>query len=456
MSHEQHFLPYQIRWLEDRADIKVWEKSRRIGATYVQAYEDVRDALQTKRKVWFSSADESAAREYIGYCAKWASVFNAAFEAHGETIIDEARDVKALQLSLPDGVTVNALTSNPTRFRSKGGKAVWDEAAWHKDPEQMWDALEPVTMWGDPLRVLSTHNGKRFFHRLVRDVQRGAKPGTAHSVTITQAVADGLLSRITGRETTDEERRAWLAERRARCRSEEQWLQEYMCTPVDEADAFLTYEMIAACEDGGVLWTGERSTETGNLYLGFDVGRKKDLSVIWLIEEIGPMLFARVVKVMQRMPFRAQKEVLYSFLEHPKLRRACLDSTGLGMQLAEEAQSDFGRFRVEPVSFTSAVKEELAYALRRRVEEKTLVLPESQAVREDLHSVRRTTTASGNPRFAVEAAGTDGHADRFWAAALACHAVSEYSGPVQVASRQARPTAALLQGFGGADLAAFQ
>ena len=56
------FLPYQVRWLNDKSKVKIWEKSRRIGATYVQSYEDVRDCVKrTVPAVWFSSADESAA-----------------------------------------------------------------------------------------------------------------------------------------------------------------------------------------------------------------------------------------------------------------------------------------------------------------------------------------------------------------------------------------------------------
>lgn len=62
------FLPYQIRCLNDSSKVKIWEKSRRIGATYVQSYEDVRDCVKRiVPAVWFSSADESAAREYMRY-----------------------------------------------------------------------------------------------------------------------------------------------------------------------------------------------------------------------------------------------------------------------------------------------------------------------------------------------------------------------------------------------------
>ena len=62
--NEAYFLPYQQRWLKDKSRFKIWQKSRRIGATYCQSYEDVRDCVEgTVKKVFFSSADESAGKE---------------------------------------------------------------------------------------------------------------------------------------------------------------------------------------------------------------------------------------------------------------------------------------------------------------------------------------------------------------------------------------------------------
>ena len=50
------FMPYQVAWLEDNSQIKLYEKSRRIGLTFVQAFEDVRDAgVLGLYNVWFSS-----------------------------------------------------------------------------------------------------------------------------------------------------------------------------------------------------------------------------------------------------------------------------------------------------------------------------------------------------------------------------------------------------------------
>ena len=43
---QKYFLPYQQRWITDGSRFKISEKSRRIGMTYAQAYEDVRDAVK--------------------------------------------------------------------------------------------------------------------------------------------------------------------------------------------------------------------------------------------------------------------------------------------------------------------------------------------------------------------------------------------------------------------------
>ena len=117
---QDFWLQYQKDWLADDSLIKFWEKSRRIGATYVQSYEDVRDCV-TKRyfkkgrplKVWFTSADLSAAKEYIDYCKEWATFYNSIAKDLGEVIIDEEKDIKAFCLEFSKGAKIFALSSNP-------------------------------------------------------------------------------------------------------------------------------------------------------------------------------------------------------------------------------------------------------------------------------------------------------------------------------------------------------
>ena len=208
----------------------------------------------------------------------------------------------------------------------------------------------------------------------------------------------------------------------------------------------MTYELIESCELDDILRTLEEIE--GDLYVGMDIGRKKDLSVITGIERLGEVKYTRFVNTLEKMPFHLQEEILYEILKHKNLRRACIDSTGLGMQFAEEAQRNFGQYRVEPVSFTGSVKEELAYSLLRAFQDKNIRIPDDQKLREDLHSVKKITTSSGNIRFDAAKNETDGHADRFWSLALANHAaVNASSGPIYIATRRRRESYKTLRGY---------
>ncbi|MDD3466011.1 MAG: terminase family protein [Campylobacterales bacterium] len=443
----RYFMPYQKRWIADQSKIKIWEKSRRIGATYVQAYEDVKDCARgAVPAVWFSSADETAAKEYILYCEKWAKVLNIAANSLGKVIIEDDKDIKALSIEFANGRRINALSSNPKQFRSKGGKVILDEYAFHDNPEALWKAAKPVITWGFPLRILSTYNGKnnRYF-RFVEDVKKGNLKWSLHTTDIYRAVEEGLVDKIYDRKTTAEERAAWIEEERANCGDEYTWLQEYCCTPVDETNAFLSYEMLANVEDPNTLMPLD--SVIGDLYLGVDIGRKKDLTVMWVVEKLGRVKYTRVVIVMERATFKAQREQLFALLAHPKLRRACIDATGLGMQLAEEAQEAFGKYKVEAVTITAKVKEDIAYGLHTSIEDREFFIPADRAVREDFHSVRKITTAAGNIRFDVAKTETDGHGDRFIAAALADNASKDTYSELIITSSGKRSSQNLTRGY---------
>jgi phage FluMu gp28-like protein len=165
-------------------------------------------------------------------------------------------------------------------------------------------------------------------------------------------------------------------------------------------------------------------------YLGVDVGREHDLTVMWLVERSLSGMQTRYIAEFHKTPFSEQEAALYELLEKPWCRRCCIDATGLGMQFAERAAERFGSFKVEGVRFTPAVKEELAYPLRAAFEDKNIRVPRNDNVRADLRSIKKVTTAAGNIRFDADR-GKNGHADRFWALALALHAGIKPGGPVE-------------------------
>jgi phage FluMu gp28-like protein len=499
----KYFLPYQQRWLADKSKIKMFVKSRRIGGTYVQSFEDVEDCLYKRvPSVWFSSADESAAKEYILYCSMWAKFFDAGLRMLGDIVIDKKSDVRSLSIEFRNGTRINALSSNPKAFRSKGGKAILDEYAHHKDAVQMWKAAKPVATWGYPVRMLSTHNGESQFYKFQQAAQAGSLKWGLHVVDIFTSVKEGLLDKIMGRPTTEEERYAWLEQERKDCFDEYTWLEEYCCLPQAGKNVFMDYPLISSCEEDGLLWYGSPLTNqpflnqhmasamgsgttlpqcdfssakephnpeskwiwdklnafdswlksiaiTGNLYIGYDIGRKKDLSVIWVIEKLAPVKVTRMIIILEKTRFWVQEEILYRLLSLNKTALAAIDSTGLGMQLAERAIERFGSAKVEAVNFSAGgIRTEMAFHTKKCFEERSVLIPSSAEVREDIHSMKRVITTAGNVRLEAEKeTDVTGHADRFWALALALHAAQNEFSPVTVSSRRRRESGNILNNY---------
>jgi phage FluMu gp28-like protein len=426
-----YFLPYQERWLKDQSRFKIVEKSRRIGMTFVQSYEDVRDAARATggMDVWFSSADQSAALEYILYCEKWTRLYQFAAENLGEVVIDGDQDIKAYVIQFASGHRINALSSNPKAFRSKGGKLVLDEFAFHRDPDELWKAAIPVITWGYPVRVLSTYNGKgNRYYRLVEDARKADSTWSLHTVTIEDAIQDGLVDKILGRPTSDEERAAFQRDCRESSGDEETYQQEFMCIPVDAATAWLTWDLITAVEhpDAGrpELYAG------GDVFVGWDIARRRDLSVIWADEMVGDIAWTREVVAMRNMTFAAMDAEFDRVMGFYNVRRACLDQTGMGEKVVEDAQRRHGELRVEGVQFTGPVKHHLATVGKQRFEDRLLRIPGTREIRESHHAVRKIMTVAGNPRFDADRTAV-GHADHFWSNMLAKQAAENpMGGPV--------------------------
>jgi len=182
-------------------------------------------------------------------------------------------------------------------------------------------------------------------------------------------------------------------------------------------------------------------------YLGIDIGRHHDRTVFWLDEvqvsgsrfqvsgstaltdtshlaaDTLPVAVARLVRTFSNTPFAEQLAFAREMLSllgpdgRPLVRRACIDSTGMGAPLAEALEQEFGP-RVEPVTFTAAVKEDMAYRVKRRMEQRLDLIPDAPEIARAFGTVKKLTTVAGNTRFDAER--TDlGHADEFWAKALA-------------------------------------
>ncbi|MDR2551441.1 MAG: terminase family protein [Desulfobulbus sp.] len=446
------FLPYQEKWIIDRSRLKLMEKARQIGLSWSTAYAaDERTAeAGAKWDQWISSRDDLQARLVIEDCKMFAKLLQLAAEDLGELVIDQEKKISAYVLHFANGRRIHSMSSNPDAQAGKRGGRILDEFALHPDPRKLWSIAYPGITWGGNMEVISTHRGSQnFFNLLIREIREHGNPKkiSLHRVTLQNALDQGFLFKLQQSLPSDHEVKGmdeaeYFDFIRSGCADEESFLQEYMCMPADDAAAFLEFDLIASCEYGqNEEWEIDCSTvrSLGRFFAGLDIGRQKDLTVLWVLELLGDVLYTRMVVELRKMSKPDQEAVLWPIMAN--MDRTCLDYTGLGIGWGDDAQKKFGEYRVETVTFSAKVKEALAYPVRGKMEDRKLRIPYKPEIRADLRAVTKETTAAGNIRFTAERS-ENGHADRFWALALAVHAASggTYDPEIQ-STEQTRPSA---------------
>lgn len=215
---EPIMLPYQARWLADKSPVKVWEKSRRIGASWCTACEaDLIAATEGGENVWYIGYNQDMAQEFVDDAITWARHLNLAASRVDEVVIEDERgDILMYEIRFASGNRVKALTSRPTNLRAKGGVAVIDEAAFHDDFPALMKAALAFLMWGGRVFILSTHFGAdNPFNELVIAIREKRKNFSLHRTTIDDAIEEGLYRRIClmqGNEWTAEGEQKWREE----------------------------------------------------------------------------------------------------------------------------------------------------------------------------------------------------------------------------------------------------
>ncbi|MBN8916631.1 MAG: terminase family protein [Rhizobiales bacterium] len=402
--------PYQQRWFRDRSRFKLGKFARQTGKTFTTTLEIVDNcfeaAVQSRRRRWviLSRGERQAAEAMNEGIKRHAAAYQLGFESEEYDWKGDEGSYRALEVTLPHGSKITALPANPDTARGFSANVYLDEFAFHKDSGAIWKALFPVISAGWDLRATSTPNGKSGkFYELDTAAD---STWSRHSVDIYQAVADGLPRNI-------QELRDGIAD-------DDAWAQEYELKYLDEASAWLSYELITSCEDPRA---GDPVGYQGGVcFVGRDIGRRNDLHVIWVWELVGDVLWERERIEQKRATFAAMDEAFDDVMRRYRVARACIDQTGMGEKVVEDAQTRWGS-RVEGVLFTGPNKLILATAGKERFEDRTVRISEGDvALRSDLHKLRKIASATGAPRFVAER--DDDHADRTWAAFLGIHAAS--------------------------------
>lgn len=485
-------LPYQQAWLADRAQLKVAEKGRRVGMTWAEAADAVLGCVEESGSNYFYiSATQDMAREFIEACAMWTRAFHAVALELAEGLYDDGADIadsnrryiKTYEISYPHtGRRIVALSSRPTNLRGKQGTVGIDEAAFAPELGGLIKAAMAMLLWGDRVRIWSTHDGvENPFAELVDAVRAGKRGGpeaaSVHRITFRDAVAAGLYERVClrkGLAWTQAGQDAWVAA--AYQFYGEDASEELDVIPSSSAGKYLSLALIGQrmtaepAPNGPALVRGRWDDAFAYLaedvrtyaikgwlaahvlphlaalsplkrhVFGQDFARSMDLSVIVVLEEDTDLVRrCKLVIELGNCPFSCQEQILFAVVDAIKPKRfrgGAMDATGNGASLAEKAAQRYGTEMVEQVKLSQAFYLAHMPKLKAGLQDGTLTdIPRDEHLQSDLRAIAlvqgvplvpRLNTATAAARAEAAEGGTGKHGRRHGDFAIALF-LAEYA-----------------------------
>lgn len=424
------------RWLAtDPHPFVSADKARRIGGSFGAAH---RAALRGMGLGWregqllpipggsvpqkLISASQEQANELLAEAFQHVEAFSRVYP---DESVWPAGDPARTKFRLRNGTTFRALPDNPRTARGGEGDVTLDEFAFSRDAKSMWRAVKSITdpNLGNPrgyqLTVITTPLAEgSLAHRICRG-DRTERDEFRHfsryHIDIYSAVRRGFPNPA----MPSEQRAEFIDKMRREAGDPDTFAQEYECSWLAANASFLPLQLLHDRR-----YEPEDLPKSGPEYGGFDVARKKHLSVLARVRKVGDVLWMLPLEerdVLRRAPFELQEGRVLDFVRDGA-KRVCVDATGMGSAPAERLRKAKPG-KIEAVEFTSAVKEELATSLRLALEQGRLRIPYDRDLIYDLASLRKIVTPAGNIRYdADDSSGS--HADRAWALALAVHAAT--------------------------------
>ena len=257
---------------------------------------------------WVTSTDQTQAGLLVEDVIWCADLFQLG--GFGDRLI---KSVSQDCVLFSNGNRLHSLSSNPNAQAGKRGNRVIDEFALHEQQEKLLAIAMPGTDWSGDVEIFSTPRGTdKEFHRLMMEIEHNDNPRgfSYYKYTLQNFLDEGGLYKIQcalphNHHVQQMDEAQYFDYKRRECGNEETFNQEYMCISTEEATAFLSYDLITAAEYQPQTGSSEAPTHSltdspthaasascwscdpsllskdSELYIGVDIGRDKDLTVIW-------------------------------------------------------------------------------------------------------------------------------------------------------------------------------
>ena len=445
-------------------------KSRRVGWSFICALKGVIKAMDPDRIAYtkqFVSYNEDDAVEKINYAKQF-------YESLPEQCRKKIRtDNKSmLEFYDNDGKTVSRLISIPCRPpRGKGGDLSLDEFAIFlpKMSKLVYDASLPVISRGGCIEMGSSPLGKvGQFYDILTDKAKYPKYERYnikwwYCRDLTNNVPEAIRN---APSMSTEERVAVYGTDIIKGIFEsselETFQQEYECLFIDSEESFITLDLIYANTPGmreGDLqlvdyandkisdedyWCNNRDLDFQaytdidkailnydpdkhgkTLYLGYDIGRVHDKTSIYVLGVMPDGKKRSFMRIeLKEATYEQQRDAILKIYKNLPIFRGCFDMTGLGGKFMQDGLLSKLGERIIGVDFTPQNKEVMAIDVKRGLEQREFLLENNKSFHQQIHSIKRTS--NGGKFFKYDANRNEtGHADSFWAWALANYAIAE-------------------------------
>ena len=447
---------HQLRFLNNSTRFGIDVKARQIAWSFTAALDAVVDGIFNPGVPYiFTSVNLDEAKEKIRY----GRAIVRAIDAPVRPAL--VRDSQT-ELEFGNGSRLISFPCRPPRGKARA-RIYLDEMAHYKEglDRQIYTAALPATVKGDGyIRIGSSPLGaKGMFWEIVTESMRRYPGFTRRFLPwwcVESLCHDVKVAILSAPEMLTEERvrlfgTAALVEIFENMFLED-FQQEYECAWIDEATAWITWEIIKRNQDAGLLWWHAKSVDDALLMIpliqaaiddgqveralvgGVDVGRKKHLTeFVALGKGTDSRLPIRFSISLDRVEYDDQERCFEEVITRLPFTQVLVDQNGIGAQLAENLERTTGK--ALGVDFTNATKELWAVEARIQAERGNTPLPLDRDIAYQIHSIKKKVTAAKNNVFDTER-NEKHHADKFWAWALGVWAGSQ---PV------VRPVGAIIQ-----------
>ncbi len=313
--------------------------------------------------------------------------------------------IQGTQQFLSNGSRIYALPCAQQLLRGfTAHQVLADEAAFFKDDESIfYNILLPMFATTDGTLIASSTpwNQDSVFYKFNQDPSF-----SKHIATWRDAVKAGLIKQ----EFIDEQKRLLPVER---------FQMEYEAEFIEDSEAWLPRALIMQCLDPALNYTSETIEQEGSFYIGVDLGKKVDHSVIAVIRKDTVNQLIHLKTFPLNTPYTSVIGYLKLLTHHlHNVLKINMDQTGVGEYIVEDTRHALTQ-PVQGIMLSLQRKEEILNHLKQQMTTQQLAYPYDRDLLNELNTERYELTRDGHIRFFHR---DNEHDDRLWALALATYA----------------------------------